>query len=51
MTFMTLSFVNGIILTAGNDGYLYVWNDNVVVKKQNAHPNNAILTLNSNTDT
>jgi WD40 repeat protein len=42
---MTLIFVNETIVSAGNDGFLYVWDMNRIVKMQNAHPKSQILTL------
>lgn len=30
---MTCIFINGTILSAGEDGYLYVWDENKIVKK------------------
>ncbi len=33
------------MISAGSDGYLYIWNDKKIIKKQNAHPKSAILCL------
>ena len=33
VTFLSLIFVNETIITAGNDGFLYVWDNMKVVKK------------------
>ena len=40
VTFLALIFVNDILITAGDDGYLYVWDDKKrkAKKKSNAHP-------------
>ena len=43
--FMTLIFVNETIISGGNDGYLYVWDFNKIVKQQNAHPKSQVLSL------
>lgn len=32
-------------ITSASDGYLYVWKDRCIIKKQNAHPKEAILCL------
>lgn len=32
-------------ITAGSDGYLYMWNDRNLINSQNANPKAAILTL------
>lgn len=47
VTFTTVIFVHETIITAGDDGYLYVWgrDTNSVIKKQHAHPRAPILTL------
>ncbi len=45
VTFMSVIFVNDVIVSAGDDGSLYVWNERRVVKKQSAHPKAAILCL------
>ncbi len=34
-----------ILITAGSDGYLYLWNDKRITKKQHAHPKASILCL------
>ncbi|KAL4497254.1 hypothetical protein ABPG72_011189 [Tetrahymena utriculariae] len=47
VTFVSLIFVNETIITAGSDGFLYVWHDLKIVKTQNAHP---ILCLNTTKD-
>lgn len=47
VTFVSLIFVNETIITAGSDGFLYVWHDMKIVKTQNAHP---ILCLNTTKD-
>ena len=33
VTFITVIFVNETIITAGDDGYLYVWDNNKIIKK------------------
>jgi WD40 repeat protein len=32
-------------VTSASDGYLYLWNDKKIIKKQNAHPKAPILCL------
>jgi WD40 repeat protein len=43
--FYSISFLKKILISAGSDGYLYIWNDKKIIKKQNAHPKSAILCL------
>ncbi len=37
--------LNDVTITGGSDGYLYMWNDRNLIKKQNANPRAAILSL------
>jgi len=32
-------------VTSGSDGYLYMWKDGRLAKRQNAHPKAAVLSL------
>jgi WD40 repeat protein len=34
-----------MLITAGSDGYLYIWSEKKIIKKQHAHPKAAILCL------
>ena len=43
--FYSLIFLQEGAITSGSDGYLYLWQDKKIVKKQNAHPKAAILSL------
>lgn len=43
--FYSIAFLKDILTTAGSDGYLYLWSDKKIVKKQHAHPKAAILCL------
>ena len=45
MVFYSVIFIKGVAISAGSDGYLYLWGDKRMVKKQNAHPKSAILCL------
>lgn len=45
VTFYSIIFLKDIAITSGSDGYLYLWNDKTLIKKQNANPKAAILTL------
>ena len=47
VSFYSLCFVYNTIVTGGNDGFLYIWADNQVKKKQTAHPKAPILSLSS----
>lgn len=37
--FYSLIFIDDYAISSGSDGYLYIWKDQKVVKRQNAHPN------------
>lgn len=43
--FYSLIFIEEYAISSGSDGYLYVWKDEKVVKRQNAHPKESILSL------
>ena len=43
--FYSLIFLQETALTSGSDGCLYLWQDKRIIKKQNAHPKAAILSL------
>ena len=43
--FYSLIFLQETAITSGSDGYLYLWQDKKIIKKQNAHPKAAILSL------
>jgi|JI10StandDraft_1071094.scaffolds.fasta_scaffold2096393_1 WD40 repeat protein len=43
--FYSIIFIKDVAITGGSDGYLYMWNDRALIKKQNANPKSAILTL------
>lgn len=45
MIFYSLAFLKNILISAGSDGYLYIWNEKRIIKKQNGHPKSAILCL------
>jgi WD40 repeat protein len=45
VTFYSIIFLKDIAITSGSDGYLYLWNSKNLIKKQNANPKAAILTL------
>jgi len=45
---MTLIFVKEIVIASGDDGFLYIFNEQRVVKKQNGHPNTPVMCLHSN---
>ncbi len=38
-------FIEEYAITCGSDGYLYIWKDEKLLKRQNAHPKESILTL------
>lgn len=50
--FITLIFVREVLITGGNDGYLYIWDEKKLqIKiKFNAHPSHPILTLHTTKD-
>jgi WD40 repeat protein len=37
--------VKQLPITSGSDGHLYIWKDRAIIKKQHAHPKEAILCL------
>lgn len=43
--FYSIIFLKDVAITGGSDGYLYMWSDRSLIKKQNANPKSAILTL------
>jgi WD40 repeat protein len=46
VTFLAIIFLfEELIITAGDDGFLYIWKDFRIVKKQNAHSRVPILCL------
>ena len=45
VTFLCVTFVNDLIITGADDGFLYIWKDLKIIKKQNAHGNIPILCL------
>jgi WD40 repeat protein len=45
ITFYSIIFLKDVAITGGSDGYLYMWGDRTLIKKQNANPKSAILTL------
>lgn len=45
IVFYSIIFLNDVTITGGSDGYLYIWMDKNLVKKQNANPKSAILCL------
>lgn len=45
LTFYSIIFLKDIAITGGSDGYLYMWKDCSLIKRQNANPKAAILTL------
>ena len=45
LIFYSLIFIDDYAISSGSDGYLYIWKDEKVVKRQNAHPKDPILTL------
>mgnify|MGYP002868089370 CR=1 FL=1 len=45
ITFYSVIFLKDVAITGGSDGYLYMWGDQSLLKKQNANPKAAILTL------
>ena len=50
ISFLTVIFVQDAIITAGDDGFIYVWDDQRISKKQKAHPDSPILSLHSTKD-
>lgn len=47
---MSVIFVFEAIVTSGEDGFLYVWDENKISTKLRAHPEAQILSLNSTKD-
>lgn len=47
MTFLNIIFIGGTLITSGDDGYLYLWDRERVVKRILAHEG-AIFALNAN---
>ena len=45
VVFYSIIFIRDIAISAGSDGYLYLWSGKRMTKKQNAHPKSAILCL------
>ncbi len=45
IVFYSLIFIDEYAICSGSDGYLYVWKEEKVVKRQNAHPKEPILCL------
>lgn len=43
--FYSIIFLKDVAITGASDGYLYMWNDRNLIKKQNANPKAAILSL------
>ncbi len=37
--------MKNILISTGSDGYLYIWNNKKIIKKQNAHPKSPILCI------
>ncbi|CAD8183513.1 unnamed protein product [Paramecium pentaurelia] len=50
ITFLTVIFVQDAIITAGEDGFIYVWDDKKINKKQKAHPDQPIFCLYTSKD-
>ena len=38
IVFYSLIFVENMAISSGSDGYLYVWQEGKLAKRQNAHP-------------
>lgn len=38
-------FVKDVLITAAADGHIYIWKDKKSIKKQSAHPGEAVLIL------
>lgn len=43
--FYSVIFIKDVAITGGSDGYLYMWSNHNLIKKQNANPKSAILCL------
>jgi WD40 repeat protein len=43
--FYSIIFIGDMAITSASDGYLYVWKEGSLVKRQNAHPGHAVLSL------
>ncbi len=43
--FYSLIFIEDMAISSGSDGYLYVWKEGKLAKRQNAHPDFEVLSL------
>ena len=50
ISFMSVIFVLETLITAGDDGFLYIWDDARITRKQRAHPDSPILALHTTKD-
>lgn len=48
VVFMSVIFIKNIIITGGDDGLLYQWDQHKFLQIQKAHPKHSILCLNVN---
>lgn len=43
--FYSLIFIEDMAISSSSDGYLYIWKEGKLAKKQNAHPGHEVLSL------
>ena len=46
--FYSVIVIEDLVISSGNDGYIYVWKEGKAVKRQTAHPKEPILSLYTN---
>lgn len=45
VTFTAIIFIYDVIITAADDGYLYIWNSYKIINRQIAHPKVPVMSL------
>ena len=50
VSFLAIVFLHDIMITAGDEGYLYIWQKRRITQKVLAHPKSPILCLHASPD-
>lgn len=45
IVFYSLIYLEDMAISSGSDGFLYVWREGTLAKRQNAHPGHEVLSL------